>query len=161
MTGCQPEQIRHRLAISCASYRIQNASDPQNAPPQKKNPNSLPKPKNEKNTKIVQKSGKIRKLYKNRGFSYIVRALVSGEDSGCILGCILGIRGALYSARGAGDADFPTFATLRGKTFSVDDDMLNKSQTKTQTTPDTVFTREGRNSDRGLSFWEGKTQTMV
>ena len=37
----------------------------------------------------------------------------------------------------------------------------SKTQTKTQTTPDSVFTRERRNSDHGLSFWEGKTQTMV
>ena len=29
--------------------------------------------------------------------------MVSGGDSGCILGCILGIRGVLYSVRGAGD----------------------------------------------------------
>ena len=35
------------------------------------------------------------------------------------------------------------------------------SPNKTQTTPDSVFTRERRNSDQGLSFWEGKTQTMV
>ena len=36
-----------------------------------------------------------------------------------------------------------------------------KTRTKTQTSPDSVFTREGRNSDHGLSFWGGKTQTMV
>ena len=30
----------------------------------------------------------------------------------------------------------------------------SKTQTKTQTTPDSVFTRERRNSDHGLSFWE-------
>ena len=34
-------------------------------------------------------------------FSYFFRILVSGEESKCILGCILGIRG--YSVRGAGD----------------------------------------------------------
>ena len=32
---------------------------------------------------------------------------------------------------------------------------------QTQTTPDSVFTKERRNSDHGLSFWERKTQTMV
>ena len=38
----------------------------------------------------------------------------------------------------------------------------SKTQTKTQTTPDSVFTRENAaNSDHGLSFWGGKTQTMV
>ena len=36
-----------------------------------------------------------------------------------------------------------------------------KTQTKTQTTPNPVFTGERRNSDHGLSFREGKTQTMV
>ena len=36
-----------------------------------------------------------------------------------------------------------------------------KTRTKTQTTPDSVFTRERRNSDHGLSFWVGETQTMV
>ena len=33
--------------------------------------------------------------------------------------------------------------------------------TKNQTTPDSVFTRERRNSDHGLSFRGGETQTMV
>ena len=37
----------------------------------------------------------------------------------------------------------------------------SKTQTKTQTTPDSVFIGARRNSDHGLSFWEGKTQTMV
>ena len=37
----------------------------------------------------------------------------------------------------------------------------NKTQTKTQTTPDSAFTIERRNSDHGLSFWQGKTQAMV
>ena len=50
---------------------------------------------------------KILKIYGIWGvfvhFSYFFRILVSGEDSGCILGCILGIRGVLYSVRGAGD----------------------------------------------------------
>ena len=36
-----------------------------------------------------------------------------------------------------------------------------KTRTKTQTTPDSVFTRERRNLDHGLGFWGGKTQTMV
>ena len=36
-----------------------------------------------------------------------------------------------------------------------------KTRTKTQTTPDSVFIGETRNSDHGLSFWGGKTQTMV
>ena len=35
-----------------------------------------------------------------------------------------------------------------------------KTRTKTQTTPDSV-SRERRNSDHGLSFWGGQTQTMV
>ena len=37
----------------------------------------------------------------------------------------------------------------------------SKARTKAQTTPNSVFARERRNSDHGLSFWEGKTQTMV
>ena len=36
-----------------------------------------------------------------------------------------------------------------------------KTRTKTQTTPDSVFIGKRRNSDHGLSFWGGKTQTMV
>ena len=36
-----------------------------------------------------------------------------------------------------------------------------KTRTKTQTTPDSVFIGERRNSDHGLSFWGGETQTMV
>ena len=31
-----------------------------------------------------------------------------------------------------------------------------KTRTKTQTTPNSVFTGQRRNSDHGLSFWEGK-----
>ena len=36
-------------------------------------------------------------------FSYFFRTLVSGGDSGCILGCILWLGGALYSVGSAGN----------------------------------------------------------
>ena len=47
----------------------------------------------------------------------------------------------------------PAYLTSLGKTF---DHGPNKTQTKTRITPDPVFTREGRNSDYGLSFWGGQ-----
>ena len=53
----------------------------------------------------------------------------------------------------------PVFLTLWGETYL--DHGPRKTRTKTQTTPDSVFTRDRRNSDHGLSFWGGKTQTMV
>ena len=36
----------------------------------------------------------------------------------------------------------------------------DKTQTKTQTTPDSVFARERRNSDHGLSFWGRKISSV-
>ena len=36
-----------------------------------------------------------------------------------------------------------------------------KTRIKTQTNPDSVFSRDKRNSDHGPRFWGGKTQTMV
>ena len=53
---------------------------------------------------------------------------------------------------------YPSFSDFAGRNSDHDP---SKRQTKTQTTPDSVFTRERRNSDHGLSFWEGKTQTMI
>ena len=50
----------------------------------------------QKNTKNIHKSGVL------VSFSYFFCILVSGEDSGCILGCILDFRGVLYSVGGAG-----------------------------------------------------------
>ena len=69
-------------------------------------PNPLPKPKYEKITKNIRKSGVI------ICFSWFFRILVSGEDSGCISGCILGIRGVLYSARGAGDRNLMLYVGI-------------------------------------------------
>ena len=66
-------------------------------------PESSPKTKIRKNTKNTQKSG-VFVL-----FSYFFCILVSGEDSGYILGCILSLRGVLYFVGGAGTrkASFP------------------------------------------------------
>ena len=52
----------------------------------------------------------------------------------------------------------PQFSALAG---GNSDHGPRKTRTKTQTTPDSVFIGERRNSDHGLSFWGGKTQTMV
>ena len=54
-------------------------------------------------TKIRKKYEKYTKTPDFRIFFVFFRTLVLGGDSGCILGCILGIRGVLYSVRGAGD----------------------------------------------------------
>ena len=56
---------------------------------------------------------------------------------------------------------YPSVSALAG---GNSDHGPRKTRTKTQTTPDSVFTGGGgerRNSDHGLSFWGGKTQTMV
>ena len=53
---------------------------------------------------------------------------------------------------------YPRVSDFAGRNSDHDP---SKTQTKTQTTPDSVFIGERRNSDHGLSFWEGKTQTMV
>ena len=57
--------------------------------------NSLPKPKYEQNYEKIRKPPIF--VY----FSYFFRILVSGRDSGCILGCILGSEGfcILYGAQ--------------------------------------------------------------
>ena len=44
---------------------------------------------------------------------------------------------------------FPSVSDLAGENS---DHGLSKTRTKTQTTPDSVFTRERRNSDHGLSL---------
>ena len=53
---------------------------------------------------------------------------------------------------------YPSVSDLAG---GNSDHGPSKTQTKTQTTPDTVFTSERRNSDHGLSCWRGKTQTRL
>ena len=53
---------------------------------------------------------------------------------------------------------YPSVSDLAGGNL---DHGPRKTRTKTQTTPDSAFTRERRNSDHGLSFWGRKTQTMV
>ena len=53
---------------------------------------------------------------------------------------------------------YPSVSALAG---GNSDHGPRKTRTKTQTTPDSVFIGERRNSDHGLSFWGGKTQTMV
>ena len=80
-----------RIAISCAPCRIQNPCNPQNTP---RYTFLVPSPE----TKIRKKFEKCTKIGEFRIFLYFFRSLVSGEESGCILGCI---RGVLYSARGA------------------------------------------------------------
>ena len=79
-----------RLASSCAPYKIQNPSERQNTP--QNTPRILSRNQN---------TEKIRKNYENPQFSYFFRILVSGEDSGCILGCLLALGGVLYSVGGA------------------------------------------------------------
>ena len=69
--------------------------------------NPLPKPKYEKKYEKYQKSGVF------VIFSYIFCILVSGEDSGCILGCILDFRGVLYFAGGAGTRKVRIFKASR------------------------------------------------
>ena len=99
----------HTLAISCAPCKIQNPSEPQNTP--QNTPRILSRNQNTKNTKI----------YKNRGFSYIFRIffvfffriLVSGEDSGCILGCILDFgdqRGFIFCTGGRRSQPYPQYS---------------------------------------------------
>ena len=53
---------------------------------------------------------------------------------------------------------YPSVSDLAG---GNSDHGPRKTQTKTQATRDSVFIRKRRNSDHGLSFWSGKTQTMV
>ena len=53
---------------------------------------------------------------------------------------------------------YPSVSDLAG---GNSDHGLRKTRTKTQTTPDSVSIGERRNSDHGLSFWGGETQTMV
>ena len=53
---------------------------------------------------------------------------------------------------------YPSLSDLAG---GYSDHGLSKTRTKTPTTPDCVFTSERRNSDHGLSFWGGKSQTAV
>ena len=53
---------------------------------------------------------------------------------------------------------YPSVSALAG---GNSDHGPRKTRTKTQTTPDSVFIGERRNSDHGLSFWGWKTQTMV
>ena len=36
------------------------------------------------------------------------------------------------------------------------DNSPSETQTKTQTTPDSAYAKERKNSDHGLSFWKGK-----
>ena len=53
---------------------------------------------------------------------------------------------------------YPSASALAG---GNSDHGPRKTRTKTQTTPDSIFIGERRNSDHGLSFSFGKTQTMV
>ena len=53
---------------------------------------------------------------------------------------------------------YPSVSALAG---GNSDHGPRKTRTKTQTTPDSVFIGETRNSDHGLSSWGGETQTMV
>ena len=53
---------------------------------------------------------------------------------------------------------YPSVSALAG---GNSDHGPRKTRTKTQTTPGSVFIGARRNSDHGLSFWGGKTQTMV
>ena len=53
---------------------------------------------------------------------------------------------------------YPSVSDLAG---GNSDHGPRKTRAKTQTTPNSVLTKERRNSDHGLSFWGGKTQTMV
>ena len=72
-----------------------------NAPKLHPEPSPETKIRKKYTKKYTQKSGVF--VY----FSYnFFRSLVSGEDSGCILGRLLGIRGVLYSVRGAGDRNY-------------------------------------------------------
>ena len=78
------------IAISCAPYRIQNPSGPQIHP--KTHPESPPE------TKLRKKKAK---KYENRIFSVpFFRILVSGGESGCVLGCVLRIRGGFVFCTG-------------------------------------------------------------
>ena len=70
------------VAIFCAPYRIQNPSDPQHTP--QNTPRTLSRNQNTKKYKKYAKIGGF------RIFFVFFRTLVSGEDSGCILGGIFG-----------------------------------------------------------------------
>ena len=88
-----PSRIGPGLASSCAPYKIQNPSEAQNTP--QNTPRILSRNQN---------TEKIRKKYENPRFcTFFVffSYLVSGRGSGCILGCILALRGVLYSVGGA------------------------------------------------------------
>ena len=53
------------------------------------------------------------------------------------------------------------YLSLSDFTVQSSDHGSSKTQTKTQTSPDSVLVRERRNSDHVLSFCRGETQTMV
>ena len=87
----------HFFASSRAPYRIQNPFERQNTPQNT--------PRTPSRNQIRKKYEKCTKIGGFRIFSYFFCILVSGEDSGCILGCILGFRGVLYFVGG-----FPLFS---------------------------------------------------
>ena len=95
------------IAISCAPYRIQNPLIPKIHP--KIHPESSPETKVRTNYEKYTKTPRFLYIFRN-----FFRILVSGGDSGCILGCILGIRGVLYSVRGTGDRKFCSVSDKSG-----------------------------------------------